>query len=283
MSVSAMAAAQLLVRGVSKTFAGASGPVMALDGVDLTARPGEFVTLIGPSGCGKSTLFNIIAGLEEPDRGTVALGGDTAKLRLGRVAYMPQKDLLLPWRTVLDNVILPLEVRGVSREQARAQAAPLFAEFGLAGFERASPAALSGGMRQRAAFLRTTLADGDVVLLDEPFGALDALTRARLQEWLLRVWTRRRRTLLFITHDVDEAIFLADRVYVMAPRPGRIVLAQPVDLPRPRDPALLTDPAFVALKARLLAVLRETPLDGDGLAVTPVERQVRPALREARS
>ncbi|HEX5503168.1 MAG TPA: ABC transporter ATP-binding protein, partial [Thermomicrobiales bacterium] len=214
------------------------------------------VTLIGPSGSGKSTLFNIIAGLEEPDAGTVALDGDAGARRLGRVAYMPQKDLLMPWRTVIDNVILPLEVRGVPRARARRQAAPLMSEFGLAGFERAYPAALSGGMRQRAAFLRTILAGGEALLLDEPFGALDALTRGQLQEWLLDVWQRHRRTTLFITHDVDEALFLADRVYVLTARPGRVALTAPVDLPRPRTAALLTAPAFVALKARLLAVLR---------------------------
>ena len=266
----------LAVRGVGKRFAGPGGPVAALEWVDLEARAGEFVTLIGPSGCGKSTLFNIVAGLIAQDAGTVALGGEepgTSAARLGRVAYMPQKDLLLPWRTVLDNAILPLEVRGVPRARARREAAALFEEFGLAGFERAYPAALSGGMRQRAAFLRTILAGGELLLLDEPFGALDALTRARLQEWLLGVWEHHRRTTLFITHDVDEALYLADRVYVMTPRPGRIALALPVDLPRPRDPAVLTAPEFVALKATLLAVLRGEGREakGEGRGEVPAE------------
>jgi ABC-type nitrate/sulfonate/bicarbonate transport system ATPase subunit len=174
---------------------------------------------------------------------------------------MPQKDLLLPWRTTLDNVILPLEVRGVPRDAARRRALALFPQFGLGGFERAYPATLSGGMKSRAAFLRTVLAAGapegaGLLLLDEPFGALDALTRAQLQEWLLDVWERERRTTLFITHDVDEAIFLADRVYAMSPRPGRIALAAEVALPRPRTPETLTTPAFVELKATLLATLR---------------------------
>lgn len=250
----------LEVHDVRKSFGRAPGALTVLDGVDLSVPAGQFATLIGPSGCGKSTLFNIIAGLDAPDGGRVALGESGGATRLGRVAYMPQKDLLLPWRTILDNAILPLEVRGVPRARARREALALFPEFGLAGFERAYPAALSGGMRQRAAFLRTTLAGGDLLLLDEPFGALDALTRARMQEWLLSVWERRRRTTLFVTHDVDEAIFLADRVFVMSPRPGRIALSSAVELPRPRDPGILTDPAFVRLKADLLAVLRETAL-----------------------
>ncbi|MGN6809858.1 MAG: ABC transporter ATP-binding protein [Thermomicrobiales bacterium] len=251
-----VAPAALVVEGVAKQFATPAGPLPVLEDIALSAGAGEFVTLIGPSGCGKSTLFNLIAGLDEPDAGTISIDGVAAGQRLGRVAYMPQKDLLLPWRTTLDNVILPLEVRGVPRVEARQQALAHFADFGLAGFERAYPATLSGGMRSRAAFLRTVLADGAVLLLDEPFGALDALTRARMQEWLLGVWERDRRTTLFITHDVDEAIFLADRVYVMSPRPGRIAYTATVDLPRPRDPALLTAPEFVRLKARLLATLR---------------------------
>ncbi len=246
----------LAVRGVGKSFAGRSGAVRAIEGVALVAAPGELVTIIGPSGCGKSTLFNLIAGLSEPDSGTIVVGGQEGRSRLGRVAYMPQKDLLLPWRTTLDNVILPLEVRGVRRDEARRRALALFPQFGLAGFERAYPQTLSGGMRSRAAFLRTILAGGELLLLDEPFGALDALTRGQMQEWLLSVWERERRTTLFITHDIDEAIFLADRLYVMTPRPGRIALTTVVDLPRPRTPELLTAPPFIALKSRLLHTLR---------------------------
>ena len=251
----------LAVRGVGKSFGGAAGTLRAIDGIDLVAAPGEFVTIIGPSGCGKSTLFNLIAGLAEPDSGTIALAGREEGARLGRVAYMPQKDLLLPWRTTLDNVILPLEVRGVRRDEARRRALALFPQFGLAGFERAYPQTLSGGMRSRAAFLRTILAGGELLLLDEPFGALDALTRGQMQEWLLDVWERERRTTLFITHDIDEAIFLADRLYVMTPRPGRIALTTTVELPRPRTADLLIAPEFIALKARLLGSLRGEPSD----------------------
>ncbi len=251
-----MSATALAIRGVTKGFAGAGGAVAALAGIELVAEPGEFVTLIGPSGCGKSTLFNLIAGLDEPDSGTIALDGQATGRRLGRVAYMPQRDLLLPWRTILDNAILPLELRGVPRAAARQRALALLPQFGLNGFERAYPHTLSGGMRARAAFLRTVLADGALLLLDEPFGALDALTRGQMQEWLLDVWARERRTTLFITHDVDEAIFLADRVYVMTPRPGRIAFTTSVPLPRPRTPEMLVAPAFIALKAALLATLR---------------------------
>ncbi len=254
-----MADLALQVKGVSKAFAGAAGMIQALLDIDLGAAPGELVTIIGASGSGKSTLFNLIASLDEPDSGTIQIAGEATGPRLGRVAYMPQNDLLFPWRTTLDNVILPLEVRGVPRAAARRQALPFFAQFGLAGFEAAYPRALSGGMRSRAAFLRTVLAGGDLLLLDEPFGALDALTRSQMQEWLLQVWERERRTTLFITHDVDEAIFLADRLYVLTPRPGRIALTTPVDLPRPRTPEMLTSPAFMALKAQLLQVLRHTP------------------------
>jgi ABC-type nitrate/sulfonate/bicarbonate transport system ATPase subunit len=247
----------LEVQHLAKSFPGASGSVAALTDVDLVAAPGEFVTIIGPSGCGKSTLFNLVAGLDEPDAGIITLAGRAEGSRLGRVAYMPQKDLLLPWRTTLDNVVLPLELRGVPRAEARQRALALFPQFGLAGFERAYPATLSGGMRSRAAFLRTVLADGALLLLDEPFGALDALTRGQMQEWLLAVWERERRTTLFITHDVDEAIFLADRLYVMTPRPGRIAFTTTVPLPRPRTPEMLTAPTFVELKATLLATLRD--------------------------
>jgi ABC-type nitrate/sulfonate/bicarbonate transport system ATPase subunit len=245
----------LEVDGVSKTFAGRRGLVEALANVDLTVNERELVTIVGPSGCGKSTLLDLIAGLERPTGGTIRVGGDAGQ-RLGRVAYMHQKDLLLPWRTVLDNAVLGLEVAGVRRREAQRRADALLDRFGLRGFEHAYPATLSGGMRQRAAFLRTVLTDRPLLLLDEPFGALDALTRASMQEWLLGLWEELRRTILFVTHDVDEAVLLSDRVAVMSGRPGRIVLTLPIDLPRPRHYELVTDPHFVALKAELLAALQ---------------------------
>ena len=239
-------------------------PVLA--GVDLSVGAGEFVSIIGPSGCGKSTLLNIIAGLEEPDAGVVEFGGDPSNHRLGHIGYMQQKDLLLPWRTVLDNATLGLELRGMSRRQARRKALDLSQEFGLKGFENQYPFALSGGMRQRAAFLRTMLLDQGLLLLDEPFGALDALTRVQMQEWLLDLWDSLGRTIILITHDVDEAILLSDRIYVLTARPGRVKMVVDVDLPRPRDYQSITEDAFTNLKAELLARLRdETPAMGGGL------------------
>ncbi|MCH8988124.1 MAG: ABC transporter ATP-binding protein [Chloroflexi bacterium] len=230
-----------------------------LDGVDLTVNEGEFVSIIGPSGCGKSTLLNIIAGLDQPDSGIVELSGErsgSADGRLGRTGYMQQKDLLLPWRSVLDNTILGLELRGVPRRQAREQALEFTEEFGLKGFEHQYPYALSGGMRQRAAFLRTMLLDQDVVLLDEPFGALDALTRVQMQEWLLQLWESLNKTIVLITHDVDEALLLSDRVYLLTARPGRATLVLDVALPRPRHYDMVTSPEFSAIKARLMEPLR---------------------------
>jgi len=246
---------EIELRDLRKAFRVDGRIVTALGGVNLTVAKGEFVTLIGPSGCGKSTLLNIICGLIEPDSGEVLLDGQPIQQRTGMVGYMPQKDLLLPWRKVLDNVILGREISGLDRKAARQEALRLLPLFGLQGFEHSYPATLSGGMRQRAALLRTFLCQRDVMLLDEPFGALDALTRRGLQQWLLEVWERFRQTILFVTHDVDEAVYLADRVYVMTPRPGRIELELDVRLPRPRQRDIITSNEFMALKGELLASL----------------------------
>ena len=249
--------AKVRVEGVSKYMLQHGQQFAVLQDVDLYANAGEFVSLIGPSGCGKSTLLNIIAGLDQPSSGTLYLNGRRAEQRLGTVGYMQQKDLLLPWRSVLDNVILGLELRGVSRQFARTRALALIEQFGLKGFETAYPYTLSGGMRQRAAFLRTILPEQEVFLLDEPFGALDALNRAQIHEWLLRLWETLHKTIVLVTHDVDEAIFLSDRLYVMTARPSRVQLVQVIDLPRPRRLEMVTSAHFVALKARLLAALRQ--------------------------
>ena len=256
----ASSAAKIRLRGVSKSFGADGRSVHTLQGVDFHALDGEFIAIIGPSGCGKTTLLNIVAGLEQPDEGIIELDGRPAQRRLGAVGYMQQKDLLMPWRTVLDNVILALELRGVPRRKARERAAELMDSFGLKGFEKEYPFTLSGGMRQRAAFLRTVLTDKDVILLDEPFGALDALTRAQMQEWLLELWDSLGKTIVFITHDVDEAILLSDRVYLLTARPGRVKLVMEVDLPRPRSYYSVTDESFTRLKAELLAALREETL-----------------------
>jgi ABC-type nitrate/sulfonate/bicarbonate transport system ATPase subunit len=246
----------LELRAVTKSF----GRTTALAGFGASVAAGEFVTVVGPSGCGKSTLFNIVAGLEEPDAGGILrFRGSSCHAAdlLGRVSFMPQRDLLLPWRNVVDNAILALEVEGVKRLEARAKARKMLPEFGLAGFEHQYPHQLSGGMRQRVALMRTFLFERDLMLLDEPFGALDALTRAMMQRWLLDIWQKYRRTILFITHDVDEAIFLGDRVLVMTARPGSVKLEQVVELPRPRRPEIVTAPEFVRLKRILLDAIEE--------------------------
>src|SRR4051794_33671325 len=225
--------------------------------MSLAVAPGEVLAVVGPSGCGKSTLLELIAGLQSPDAGRVAVAGASTEAdRLRACAYMPQRDGLLPWRDAIGNAALALECQGAGRGDARRRAAPLFERFGLAGFERAAPSELSGGMRQRVAFVRTLLAGRPVLLLDEPFGALDSLTRGQMQEWLARALAAEARTVVLVTHDVDEALLLADRVAVMSPRPGRIVTELAVDLPRPRPRReTVTTPAFAALKERALEAL----------------------------
>lgn len=216
---------------------------------------GEFVTLIGPSGSGKSTLFNLIAGLLEPDEGEIWLDGQLPRKRTGNFGYMPQRDLLLPWRSVTDNVAIPLELNGADRGEARAQVEAMLGRFGLEEFGESYPSALSGGMRQRAALLRTILTQRDVLLLDEPFGALDALTRRELQDWLLELWQEYSKTLFFITHDVEEALYLGDRVMVLSSRPGHIVETLEVNLPRPRRARMIGQPEFGRQAATLLGAL----------------------------
>lgn len=245
---------------VWKRFGDAQAQTVAVSKVNLRIAKSEFVTLIGPSGCGKSTLFNMIAGLLPPDDdGSLLFGGAPQRdgQLLGKVSFMPQRDLLFPWRTVLDNAILALEVEGVARKEARERARAMLPEFGLAGFAEHYPHQLSGGMRQRVALMRTFLFERDLLLLDEPFGALDALTRSRMQHWLLDIWARHRRTVLFITHDIDEAIVLGDRVLVMTARPGTIKSETVIDLPRPRDPSIVLSPQFIRIKQRLLAEIEE--------------------------
>ena len=245
---------------VWKRFGEGQAQTVAVSGVDLRIAKSEFVTLVGPSGCGKSTLFNMIAGLLPPDDdGSLLFGGTPQRdgQLLGKVSFMPQRDLLFPWRTVLDNAILALEVEGVPRKEARERARAMLPEFGLTGFADHYPHQLSGGMRQRVALMRTFLFERDLLLLDEPFGALDALTRSRMQHWLLEIWARHRRTVLFITHDIDEAIVLGDKVLVMTARPGTVKSETVVDLPRPRDPSIVLSPEFIGLKQCLLAEIEE--------------------------
>jgi ABC-type nitrate/sulfonate/bicarbonate transport system ATPase subunit len=231
------------VERVSRAFVTKRGVVQALAGLSLRAAPGEIVAVVGPSGCGKTTLLELICGLQQPDAGTV---------RSDPAALMPQRDLLLPWLSTIDNAALALRARGIPAEQARATAAPWLERFGLGGFEHVRPALLSGGMRQRVSFLRSLLAGKPVLALDEPFAALDAITRAEMQGWLGHVLRSEPRTVVLVTHDVEEAVVLADRVVVMSPRPGRSVAELDVPLARPRR---RTDPAVVELRERVLGTL----------------------------
>jgi ABC-type nitrate/sulfonate/bicarbonate transport system ATPase subunit len=233
----------VLVERVSRTFAVKRGTVQALAGVSLRAAPGEIVTVVGPSGCGKTTLLELICGLQRPDEGTVVSAP---------AALMPQRDLLLPWCSAIDNAALALRAQGMAREPARTMAAPWLERFGLAGFEQTRPAGLSGGMRQRVSFLRSLLAGKPVLALDEPFASLDAITRAEMQGWLAHVLATEPRTVVLVTHDVEEAVLLGDRVLVMSQRPGRVVAEIEVALPRPRR---RTDASVVELRGRVLEAL----------------------------
>jgi ABC-type nitrate/sulfonate/bicarbonate transport system ATPase subunit len=231
------------VEVVSHTFAGRRGEVKALERMSLRAEREQVVAVVGPSGCGKTTLLELICGLQAPDSGTV---------RAEPAVLMPQRDLLLPWASAIDNAALALRAKGVGRTEARAAAAPWFERFGLTGFESARPSQLSGGMRQRVSFLRSLLAGKPVLALDEPFAALDAITRAEMQGWLGHALELESRTVVLVTHDVEEAIVLADRVVVMSPRPGRAVAEIEVAVSRPRK---RTDPAVVELRERALEAL----------------------------
>lgn len=243
------------LRFAYKTKTNAAKPLLA--GLSIHVHPGEFVSVIGASGCGKSTLFKLIAGLLEPDSGTIRLNGKPAEQRLGRVGYMPQKDLLLPWRTVLDNCLLPLEVAGKKNREETERVRALLARLGLADYERDYPDALSGGMRQRAAMARTLAAKQELLLLDEPFGALDAMTKRNMHKWLLELWEGLGSTVLLITHDLEEAILLSDRIYLLDERFDNGVCELQVELPRPRHYQMNYDPLFTGMRQRLEQLLDE--------------------------
>lgn len=246
--------------GIRLTDVGrAFGPTVAVQGVTLTVPLHGHLSIIGPSGCGKSTLLNIISGLDDADAGSVeVLGASTPADRLRRCAWMPQRDLLLPWRDVLGNAALALENQGMPRRQARSQVAGLVERFGLAGFERRLPHQLSGGMRQRVSFLRTLVAGKEVLLLDEPFGALDSITRADLQQWLRSALADEPRTTVLVTHDVEEALLLGSQVIVMSARPGRVAAQYTTDFPLGATRReLLRRPEFTELRDELLARLEE--------------------------
>lgn len=242
---------KLELRDIRKSFDG----LTVLSGVSLRVAEGEFVSMLGPSGAGKSTIFRILTGSTSADGGEVWLDGKPLERPAGQFAFMPQRDALLPWRRILANTTLGLEVQGLSRREARNRVLPLFAQFGLEGFDRHYPAQLSGGMRQRVALLRTVVQNREMLLLDEPFGALDALTRASMQAWLAGMWERFQWTALLVTHDVREAVFLSDRIYVLSARPARVVREVEVTLPRPRSLSDLTSFEAGRIAGELLEAL----------------------------
>jgi ABC-type nitrate/sulfonate/bicarbonate transport system ATPase subunit len=236
---------------ITKTYEGA--PVIS--GVNLELSQGKLVSLLGPSGVGKTTLFNVLSGVDAPDRGRVFLAGQDITGLSGRVSYMLQKDLLLEYRTVLDNVILPLLIKGEPKKKAREYGASFFAQFGLSGCETKYPAQLSGGMRQRAALLRTYMMNNPVILLDEPFSALDAITRLQMQGWYLEIAETMKLSTLFITHDIDEALTLSDTVYILNGKPGQIMLTLEILPPRPRGRSFSLSPGFAIYKRQILEAL----------------------------
>lgn len=251
-------AAFLEAINLRKTFLDPTRTAMlALDGVSLTVAEGEFLAIIGPSGCGKSTLLRLLAGLEQPISGQVRLRGQPLTAPRREIGFVFQRATLMPWRTVLDNIMLPLQINHTDPRQALTKAREWVTLVGLDGFADAYPAQLSGGMQQRVALARALIHEPSLLLLDEPFGALDALTRERMNGELLRIWDRRRVTVVMVTHSITEALFLADRVLVMAPRPGRIRAEFPVTLPRPRDRSIITEPSFVQMVRAVRAEIIE--------------------------
>lgn len=249
----------LVAEGVRHVFATATGRTVALDGASLSVRDGQFVAIVGPSGCGKTTLLRLLAGLVQPTEGSIRLRGQPLNGPRPEIGFVFQQPTLLPWRTALDNVALPLEIRNVIADDRRQRAQTLLEMVGLAGFETRRPRELSGGMQQRVAIARALAYDPAVMLMDEPFGALDALTREQMNLELLRLWREHRRTIVLVTHSISEAVFLADRVLVMSPRPGRIAAEVPIALPRPRSLGLMGTPEFGMLthQVRRMIVLQE--------------------------
>ncbi len=245
----------IAVRRLGKSYPTADQPVIALSEIDFTVAEGEFISVVGPSGCGKSTLLRILAGLQPPTGGEALLGGTRIAGPRRDIGVVFQQPVLFPWRDVLSNVLLPVDIQALGRERMRGRAMDLLRLVGLDGFEKRLPSELSGGMQQRAALVRALIHDPALLLMDEPFGALDAMTRESMNLELQRIWMERRKTVLFITHSVGEAVFLADRVLVMSPRPGRIVDTLQVDFPRPRALDVMNTPEFGAHVRRIRRAL----------------------------
>jgi ABC-type nitrate/sulfonate/bicarbonate transport system ATPase subunit len=246
------------IKSLSKSYVDESSNenTLILDNIDFQINDGEFVSLIGPSGCGKSTLLNIISGLNNPDNGEIIISGIESKDRLGKLSYMQQKDLLLPWKTILDNSILGLELQNENKTISETKAIKLLDTFGLSGYENYYPDQISGGMRQRASFLRTILTNNKILLLDEPFSALDSITRSQMQKWLLQLWEQFNKTILLVTHDIDVAIFLSDRIYVMQNNNLNSIQIINVDLPRPRPQEIVLDNSFITIKKEILPLIQ---------------------------
>ncbi len=243
------------IKNLSKTFTRNKEKLEVLREINLVICENQFVSLIGPSGCGKSTILRILAGLENDFSGEILLNRQKISNSSSQFCYMPQKDLLMPWRTVYENIILPLEIKGELDSAETLGVANLIKEFGLEGFENFYPSEISGGMKQRAGLLRTFLMNNDTMLLDEPFGALDEITRMNMQEWLLKVLSEHKKSVLFITHDIEEAIFLSDRVYVLSDRPATVVKTLDIEFPRPRTREMLSSNEFLKYKDLILKSL----------------------------
>jgi ABC-type nitrate/sulfonate/bicarbonate transport system ATPase subunit len=244
------------LKQISQTFMENGKVDTVLKDISLHVEKGEFVSIIGPSGCGKSTLFHIIGGLVAPSHGEVWLDGKEVTGQKGLISYMPQTHALFPWRTIEENVILAQEVAGIPVKQSIAQAREWLVKVGLGGYEKAYPHVLSGGMQQRAAFLRALLSPQEFMCLDEPFAALDALTRMDMQRWLISIWEQNKRSVLFVTHSIEEALFLSDRIYLLSDKPTTINQEIEVPFPRPRREEVLSEPLFQTLKQKIYDTMK---------------------------
>ena len=242
---------KVLAKNITKKFQ----DMLIIDDVTLYLKKNEFVSLVGPSGSGKSTLFNIISGLLIPDKGKVYIDGEDYTGKTARISYMYQKDLLLPWKKIIDNVSMPLIIKGDKKQEAREKVRKYFELFGLEGFEKKYPFQLSGGMRQRAALMRTYMFSKDIILLDEPFGGLDAITKSKMQNWLLEVLEKLNASILFITHDIEEAVYLSDRIYVLSDRPAKVIEEVNIDIPKPRESDIVTSDKFNEIRKYILDLL----------------------------
>jgi len=242
-------------KNVHKDFFSKTDVLRVLEDINITVISGEFVSIIGPSGCGKSTILDVLTGIVPDYDGSVNVDGIPLEKSNKRMGYMQQKDLLMPWRTLMDNVLLPLEIQGENIQESKKRIVDMLPIFGLDGFEESYPHELSGGMRQRAALLRTILVDSDIMLLDEPFGALDAINRSKMQEWLLKIWNEYKHTVIFITHDIEEAIYLSDKIFILSNRPAKVLNELKIEFERPRSKDILVKPEFLEYKKKMIEAL----------------------------